>query len=67
LSSELQKETIRVAALESLILRMSFSDLPRPAEASTHTTEGCSGFAQAGNWYPLFQDMREKEACHEAR
>jgi hypothetical protein len=28
---------------------MSLSDLPPPAEASTHTTEGYPGFAQAGN------------------
>jgi len=33
---------------------MIFSDLPSPAEASSHTTNSAKGFAQAGNRYPLF-------------
>jgi len=31
---------------------MIFSDLPLPAEASSQTTIGDTGFAQAGNRYP---------------
>jgi hypothetical protein len=31
---------------------MIFSDLPSPAEASSHTTDRAKGFAQAGNRYP---------------
>jgi len=31
---------------------MIFSDLPSPAEASSHTTDGAKGFAQAGNRLP---------------
>jgi hypothetical protein len=34
-----------------------FSDLPSPAEASSQTTIGAAGFAQAGNRYPLFGIM----------
>jgi len=37
---------------------MIFSDLPSPAEASSHTTSRATGFAQAGNRYPLFGIMR---------
>jgi hypothetical protein len=37
---------------------MIFSDLPSPAEASTHTLSPNKGFAQAGNRYPLFGIMR---------
>src|SRR5205814_1459893 len=33
-------------------LRMIFSDLPTPAEASVHTMALCQGFAQAGNRCP---------------
>jgi len=33
-------------------LRMVFSDLPSPAEASDETTSRYLGFAQAGNRYP---------------
>jgi len=36
---------------------MIFSDLPSPAEASSRTTVGAKGFAQAGNRYPLFGIM----------
>jgi hypothetical protein len=36
---------------------MMFSDLPSPAEASSQTTTGATGFAQAGNPYPLFGIM----------
>jgi len=36
---------------------MMFSDLPSPAEASSQTTDGAKGFAQAGNRYPLFGIM----------
>jgi hypothetical protein len=36
---------------------MIFSDLPSPAEASTQTTNRATGFAQAGNRYPLFGIM----------
>jgi hypothetical protein len=36
---------------------MIFSDLPSPAEASSHTTDRAKGFAQAGNRYPLFGIM----------
>ena len=32
-------------------LRMMFSDLPSPAEASSHSTNRATGFAQAGNRY----------------
>src|SRR5207302_9442610 len=38
-------------------LSMIFSDLPSPAEASYNTANGCRGFAQAGNRYPLFGIM----------
>jgi hypothetical protein len=31
---------------------MIFSDLPSPAEASSHMTDRSKGFAQAGNRYP---------------
>jgi hypothetical protein len=31
---------------------MILSDLPSPAEASSQTTAGATGFAQAGNWHP---------------
>jgi hypothetical protein len=31
---------------------MIFSDLASPAEASSQTTNGAVGFAQAGNRYP---------------
>jgi hypothetical protein len=34
-----------------------FSDLASPAEASSQTTAGATGFAQAGNRYPLFGIM----------
>jgi hypothetical protein len=37
---------------------MIFSDLPSPAEASSQTTNPATGFAQAGNRYPLFGIMR---------
>jgi hypothetical protein len=40
-----------------LFVEMIFSDLPSPAEASTHTTEVAKGFAQAGNRSPLFGIM----------
>jgi hypothetical protein len=36
---------------------MIFSDLPAPAEASGNTTNRASGFAQAGNRFPLFRIM----------
>jgi hypothetical protein len=36
---------------------MILSDLPSPAEASSQTTNGAKGFAQAGNRYPLFGIM----------
>jgi hypothetical protein len=36
---------------------MMFSDLASPAEASSQTTNGTTGFAQAGNRYPLFGIM----------
>jgi hypothetical protein len=36
---------------------MMFSDLPSPAEASSETTIGDPGFAQAGNRHPLFGIM----------
>ena len=42
--------------------RMSFSDLPSPAEALVRNHNACQGFAQAGNRYPLFRDMRERLA-----
>jgi hypothetical protein len=32
---------------------MIFSDLPSPAEASSQTTIGATGFAQAANRYTL--------------
>jgi len=38
--------------------RMIFSDLPSPAEASIQTTKRATGFAQAGNRFPLFKIMR---------
>jgi hypothetical protein len=38
--------------------RMIFSDLPSPAEASSQMTNRATGFAQAGNRYPLFGIMR---------
>jgi hypothetical protein len=34
-----------------------FSDLPSPAEASSQMTNRETGFAQAGNRYPLFGIM----------
>jgi hypothetical protein len=37
---------------------MIFSDLPSPAEASRHTTNSTTGFAQAENRFPLFGIMR---------
>jgi hypothetical protein len=37
---------------------MSLSDLPSPAEASSHMQSFATGFAQAGNRPPLFRDMR---------
>jgi hypothetical protein len=36
---------------------MIFSDLPSPAEASSQTMIGATGFAQAGNRFPLFGIM----------
>jgi hypothetical protein len=39
-------------------LRMIFSDLPSPAEASSQNDDLCQGFAQAGNRLPLFRIMR---------
>jgi hypothetical protein len=36
---------------------MMFSDLPSPAEASSQLTKRVTGFAQAGNRYPLFGIM----------
>jgi hypothetical protein len=36
---------------------MIFSDLPSPAEASSETTKHATGFAQAGNRFPLFGIM----------
>ncbi len=36
---------------------MIFSDLPSPAEASSHNDDRCQGFAQAGNRPPLFGIM----------
>jgi hypothetical protein len=37
---------------------MIFPDLPSPAEASTQSKNRATGFAQAGNPYPLFGIMR---------
>jgi hypothetical protein len=37
---------------------MILSDLPPPAEASSHTIGLCRGFAQAGNRFTLFGTMR---------
>jgi len=37
---------------------MIFSDLPSPAEASSEMNVPSTGFAQAGNRYPLFGIMR---------
>jgi hypothetical protein len=37
---------------------MIFSDLASPAEASSHLTNRATGFAQAGNRFPLFGIMR---------
>src|ERR1043166_499256 len=36
---------------------MICSDLPSPAEASTQTTNGAKGFAQAGNRFAIFGIM----------
>jgi hypothetical protein len=36
---------------------MILSDLPTPAEASTHNSETYQGVAQAGNRFPLFGIM----------
>jgi hypothetical protein len=36
---------------------MIYSDLPSPAEASSHTTDCAKGFAQVGNRHPLFGIM----------
>jgi hypothetical protein len=36
---------------------MTLSDLSSPAEALNDGTAGWLGFAQAGNWYPLFGVM----------
>src|SRR5262245_27118267 len=36
---------------------MIFSDLPSPAEASSHATDRAKSFAQAGNRYSLFGIM----------
>jgi hypothetical protein len=36
---------------------MIFSDLPSPAEASSHAMDLAKGFAQAGNRSPLFGIM----------
>jgi hypothetical protein len=36
---------------------MMFSDLPSPAEASSQLLSRATGFAQAGNRYPLFGIM----------
>jgi len=36
---------------------MIFSDLPSPAEAPSRTMNLATGFAQAGNRYPLFGIM----------
>ena len=44
--------------LESCLGGLFRSDLPSPAEASVDTMGLCKGFAQAGNRYPLFRDMR---------
>jgi hypothetical protein len=38
--------------------RMILSDLPTPAEASVNTMGLCQGFAQAGNRFTLFGNMR---------
>jgi hypothetical protein len=36
---------------------MIFSDLASPAEASSKTANNATGFAQAGNRFPLFGIM----------
>jgi len=43
--------------VRGLLLEHDLSDLPTPAEASSHTGYRCHGFAQAGNRYPLFGIM----------
>jgi hypothetical protein len=47
-----------VIPFSSFCWRMIFSDLPSPAEASSQTTIGATGFAQAGNRFPFFGIMR---------
>jgi len=37
---------------------MIFSDLPSPAEALSQSMTDATGFAQAGNRFPLFGIMR---------
>ena len=41
---------------------MIFSDLPSPAEASSHTKSLAKDFAQAGNPLPLFGIVRSQMA-----
>jgi hypothetical protein len=47
-----------VIALQLSCWRLIFSDLASPAEASSQTNSRATGFAQAGNRYPLFRIMR---------
>ena len=42
------------------VLRMIFSDLPTPAEASVHAIRPCKGFAQAGNRVPIPGQARDR-------
>jgi hypothetical protein len=51
-----------IASLTILAGSMIFSDLPSPAEASSHATELSPGFAQAGNRHPLCGIMIEPPA-----
>src|SRR5262249_49407292 len=50
----------------NILLAHDLSDLPSPAEASSETTTGAMGFAQAGNRCPLFGIMRCQPSARSA-
>jgi hypothetical protein len=58
LKNNASRKLLRIATpLLGYCWSMMFSDLPSPAEASSQLLTVATGFAQAGNRYPLFGIM----------
>lgn len=48
---------------EPIHVRGLWPDLPSPAEAPLHPMERATGFAQAGNRFPLFRIMLQSDSA----